>query len=48
MTACSARAGSARIFAVLVIFLFLLSLRATIVAAMSIPLSILTALVTSS
>ena len=37
--------GLGAIFAVIVIFLFLLSLRATIVAAISIPLSILTALV---
>ena len=37
--------GLGAIFAILVIFLFLLSLRATIVAAISIPLSILTALV---
>ena len=37
--------GLGALFAVLVIFLFLLSLRATIVAAISIPLSILTALV---
>ena len=37
--------GLGAIFAVIVIFLFLLSLRATVVAAISIPLSILTALV---
>jgi len=37
--------GLGAIFAILTIFLFLLSLRATIVAAISIPLSILTALV---
>jgi HAE1 family hydrophobic/amphiphilic exporter-1 len=37
--------GLGAIFAVLTIFLFLFSLRATIVAAISIPLSILTALV---
>jgi HAE1 family hydrophobic/amphiphilic exporter-1 len=37
--------GLGAIFAILTIFVFLLSLRATIVAAISIPLSILTALV---
>ena len=37
--------GLGAVFAILTIFLFLLSLRATIVAAISIPLSILTALV---
>ncbi len=37
--------GLGAIFAVLTIFLFLLSVRATVVAAISIPLSILTALV---
>jgi HAE1 family hydrophobic/amphiphilic exporter-1 len=37
--------GLGALFAILTIFLFLLSLRATIVAAISIPLSILTALV---
>ena len=37
--------GLGAIFAIITIFLFLLSLRATIVAAISIPLSILTALV---
>ena len=37
--------GLGALFAVLTIFLFLLSLRSTLVAAISIPLSILTALV---
>ena len=37
--------GLGALFAILTIFLFLFSLRATIVAAISIPLSILTALV---
>ena len=37
--------GLGAVFAIITIFLFLLSLRATIVAAISIPLSILTALV---
>jgi HAE1 family hydrophobic/amphiphilic exporter-1 len=37
--------GLGAVFAILTIFLFLLSIRATIVAAISIPLSILTALV---
>ena len=37
--------GLGAVFAVLTIFLFLLSLRSTLVAAISIPLSILTALV---
>ncbi len=37
--------GLGAVFAILTIFLFLFSLRATVVAAISIPLSILTALV---
>ena len=37
--------GLGALFAVLTIFLFLFSLRSTLVAAVSIPLSILTALV---
>ena len=37
--------GLGALFAILTIFLFLFSLRATLVAAISIPLSILTALV---
>jgi hypothetical protein len=40
-----ARGRPRAVFAILTIFLFLLSLRATIMAAISIPLSILTALV---
>ena len=44
-TGSSAKAASGALFAILTIFLFLFSIRSTIVAAISIPLSILTALV---
>ena len=44
-TACVREGGLGALFAVLTIFLFLFSVRSTLVAAISIPLSILTALV---
>ena len=44
-TGCSARAAPGALFAVLTIFFFLSSLRSTLVAAVSIPLSLLAALV---